>query len=93
MPIPILIGTKRVPARGCFPLPFLIQRIHALEHVERCMTGIALVRGVVERRVPERHATASPIYLSMVPLRAMMALVRGVKKRFINVVSPCGLSL
>ena len=33
---------------------------------------------------------ASPIYLSMVPLRAMIALVSGVRKRFISAVRPCG---
>ena len=36
---------------------------------------------------------ASPIYLSMVPLRARIALVSGVSKRFISPVRPCGSSL
>ena len=33
---------------------------------------------------------ASPIYLSMVPLRLRIALVSGVRKRFISAVRPCG---
>src|SRR5260370_17520106 len=33
---------------------------------------------------------ASPIYLSIVPLRARIALVRGVRNRFISFVNPCG---
>src|SRR5207344_1653872 len=37
--------------------------------------------------------TASPMYLSMVPLCSMMALVSGVRKLFINDVRPCGSSL
>ena len=33
---------------------------------------------------------ASPMYLSIVPLRSMMTLVSGVSSRFISVVRPCG---
>ena len=36
---------------------------------------------------------ASPMYLSIVPLRSMMALVSGVRKLFISAVRPCGSSL
>ena len=36
---------------------------------------------------------ASPMYLSIVPLRSTMALVSGVRSRFIRAVRPCGLSL
>jgi len=36
---------------------------------------------------------ASPMYLSIVPLRSMMALVNGVRKLFINAVKPWGSSL
>jgi hypothetical protein len=36
---------------------------------------------------------ASPMYLSIVPLRSTMALVSGVNSRFIRCVRPCGSSL
>jgi hypothetical protein len=75
-------------ADGCFPL--LVKRIHSCEHRQGFLTCILFVAGIVERRVPKRHDCIADIFVDGPVTRDDL---KGVRKRFIRLVSPFELSL
>ena len=61
-PTPTLSGMRAALLLRLF-LARLVQRIAALQHVERGLAGVDLVLVVVERRVPERHDGVAHIFV------------------------------
>ena len=90
-PTPTLIGMNRALRLGRL-LALSVERVDAVQHVERGLAGIDLMRWSSSGAF-QNAMMASPMYLSIVPLRSMMALVNGVRKLFISLVRPCGSSL
>ena len=80
---------ERTPLFLCLLLARLVELVNALQHVERRLAGVEFMILVVERRVPERHDGVAHVFVDGA-LAVRMALVSGVRKRFISAVRPCG---
>ena len=78
MPTPIRIGMNVPLQRPPHFFALAVEPFDTIKHIERRFAGVEFVRGIVERCV-QNAMIASPMYLSMVPRRSMMALVSGVR--------------